>query len=260
MPVEPDADFGDAIARNAFDVWLDPEMIRRGWAVDRRQIARALVELLPDGSHHVRFNSEVTLLGRFVAQRIIAKGEVVTSDDVSGPLELRPELDSPNNGWFVYAVIGDDVFVAFDFRRNKSLASDLLELASRYLKAAGDVTSIGPEPAVDLLYSAAELSVQAQLMSEAQNVSPNRGHAVRGEWLKAEVALNNAPEAFDATLQRLRHERSAARYGEGQLSVDLGELQTLIEEVERMISHAVERTGVKSLGDFASSSKPSTSA
>lgn len=99
-------------------------------------------------------------------------------------------------------------------------------------------TAIGP--AVDCLYSAAELTVQAQMLSQAQLTKVHRD---RGEWLQANEDLANTPAGFSAVLQRLRAERAAGRYGDGAVTVSSEEMSVFAKTISDVITFARGRVG-----------------
>jgi hypothetical protein len=238
--------FSEAIIEQLFTNWVEPELRRRNLPIDRSKVHSVLVELSPLGGAVVRLNEEARFVGRAVAHRAISAGELVTGDDIGEIHDFWPEELDGNSGWLGYAVVGDVAILKFDFHYNKVETRELLALASEFHRAARLITVETPRPALDNLYSAAELAVQAMIRAEAQAVEPHKGHQTRGEWLQAEVELANAPQVFRDAYQRLRQERRNARYGETKPTVTAQDLDVLVDIVNQMIVHARVRAGLES--------------
>jgi hypothetical protein len=242
-------DFGDAVVEQMFTNWVEPELVRRGLPVDRSQVRSVLVELSPLDGAVVRLNEEARFIGRAVARRAIEAGEAVTADDIGEIDDFWPDELDGNSGWLGYVVVGDSAVLKFDFRYNKVETQELLELATEFCSAARATADAAPRPALDNLYSAAELAIQAMIRAGAQTVEPNKGHQTRGTWLEIEVQHGNVPQGFHDAYQRLRRERRNARYGEAEASVTAVDLDALIEIVDSMITHGRMRAGLGSLDE-----------
>jgi hypothetical protein len=234
--------FGEHLVENLFATWIDRELEQRATGLTRAHIYRAVVELPPSGGAPViRINEEVSLQARAVASSPIRKGEPVTADNISSLEAFWPVDVHPDSGWLAYVVVGESAHVAFDLRYNKQRNAELLGLADDYLDVVDAVREFALRPAIDNLLSAAELTVQAQMLSQAQET---KFHNVRDRWLRENERLGNAPEGFFSTLQRLRRERAAARYGDGVLGVTADELSALIVTVRSMVEHAADQIGL----------------
>ncbi|MCY1676843.1 hypothetical protein OVA06_19420 [Pseudarthrobacter sp. SL88] len=240
--LEAHPDFAANLLEQIFCLWVEPELERRGLPVDRSSIRKALVTFSPDQAQVpvVAINEEAELIGSIRATRDIQAGEPVTEDDVAEIEGLEPANIDPNNGWIAYAVLRGQGFIQFDLRYNKERASQVLGLASEYVTAAEACLKLSPRPAVDNLYSAAELSVHAQMFGTN---STTKQHWRRAKWLDAWAELKNVPANHPTILDQLHKERAAARYGDGQLSLTPDELLSMISHVREMISFAARRTG-----------------
>ncbi|MFG6501958.1 hypothetical protein [Microbacterium sp. P05] len=247
---EPAHNLGENLVETMFATWVDDDLEQRGDRLVREDVFRAVIELPPFGAPPiVRINDEVSLQARAIASTPIKKGESVTAENISGLESFWPVDVHANSGWFAYLVIGTKAYIAFDFRYNKQRNAELLGLADDYLDTVEATYERALRPAVDNLLSAAELSVQAQMLSQSQET---KFHNVRDKWLRDNERLGNAPEGFYATLLRLREERAAARYGDGSLSITPGEMPDLIAIVRTMVDHAVGRVGVVAVSDAIS--------
>lgn len=240
--IEANPDFAANLLEQIFSLWVEPEMERRGLPVDRSKIHKVLVTFSPDQAQVplVAINDEAELIGSIRATRDIQAGELVTEDDVAEIEGIKPANIDPNSGWIAYAVLRGQGFIHFDLRYNKERASQALKLASEYLTAAEACLKSSPRPAVDNLYSAAELSVQAQMFGTN---STTKQHWKRAKWLDEWAKLKNVPANHPTVLDQLHKERAAARYGDGELSMTPEELLSMISDVREMISFAVRRTG-----------------
>ncbi|WP_240745428.1 hypothetical protein [Microbacterium sp. K35] len=226
-------DLGASIITQMFDLWVDAELQRRG--ASRGDVFAALVELPPHGVPIVRINEEVVLAARASKDSGITSGTPVTSENIDSLEDVWPTNIGPDSGWTLFYLLGDAAQVAFDFRYNKGQANRLLDLARDYLLTSRTMVSTAIGPAVDSLYSAAELTVQVQMLSQAQRT---RVHQARGEWLQANEDLGNTPQGFSAVLQRLRAERAAARYGDGTVTVTSDEMTVFMDTIDEVIEFA----------------------
>lgn len=233
--------FGENIVEMMFTTWVDTELTRRGDGLTRADVRKAVIELPPFGATPiVRLNDDVSLQARAVASAI-AKGEAVTPDNISSLEAFWPVGIHADSGWLAYVVVGTSGYVAFDFRYNKQRNAELLGLADDYLETAEGYYERALRPAIDNLLSAAELTVQAQMLGQSERTT---FHNVRDKWLRDNERLGNAPDGFFALLRRLRSERAAARYGDGVVSISDDEMPELIAKVRTMIDHAAGRTGL----------------
>ncbi|MEZ3162250.1 hypothetical protein AB1K54_17200 [Microbacterium sp. BWT-B31] len=189
----------------------------------------------------MRLNDDVSLQARAVASAPIAKSEAVTPENISSLEAFWPVGIHADSGWLAYVVVGASGYVAFDFRYNKQRNAELLGLADDYLETAEGYYERALRPAIDNLLSAAELTVQAQMLGQSERTT---FHNVRDKWLRDNERLGNAPDGFFALLKRLRSERAAARYGDGVVSISDDEMPELIAKERTMIEHAVGRTGL----------------
>ncbi|MFZ4893320.1 hypothetical protein ACL9RL_02600 [Plantibacter sp. Mn2098] len=211
--------------------------------MSRSDVTRAVVELPPfSGNPIIRINDEASLQAKAVAATAIKKGDPVTPENIRDLESFWPVDVHPDSGWLAYVVVGDAAYIAFDLRYNKQRTAELLGLADDYLEVVEAVMNRALRPAVDNLLSAAELTVQAQMLAESQET---KFHHARDKWLRQDERMGNAPAGFFELLQRLRDERAAARYGDGHLSVSVDEMPALVARVRQMIAHAASRVGVE---------------
>lgn len=224
-----------------FELWIEPELSRRGLNLARDDIRKVVVELDPQVSGPiVRINDEAMLLARVTARRAIKAGQDVTEDDFDQVDNLRPAGLGENSGWICFAVVKGQQVVAFDFRYNRAHATSLIERARQFLSSSRRDAAAAPAVACDTAFSAAELAVQAQMLIQQQTT---KQHWARQEWIDAWTDNMNAPASHATTLRDLHRYRAAGRYADEDLDLPDGRLQELLEVVQLMVDYAHASVG-----------------
>ncbi|MBE7519269.1 MAG: HEPN domain-containing protein [Thermoflexaceae bacterium] len=245
-----DREMGEAIFRQAFDLWINPEIERRREAerIDKPlELRAAQIVIEPDGSGPaVRLNDEVR--GVFVASstRPIDTGEVVSESDTGESSELcLPEADG-NAGHITLLRHGDSWSVVFDFRYNGKRITATLAAAEEFLVTAKAALEDGRlRVAIDTLFSATELCARAMLLplpDERLLRSKKHGFIAsefnkRGRWSQ-DVA------AFTGLLNRLTELRPRARYTDADPGIgapEVADLLALAESLYRQAQREAER-------------------
>lgn len=227
-----DQDFAANIVNQIFDLWVGPDLERRGLTLTRADIRKVLVELDPDQPLRVLINDEAELVASFVAKRDIAEGEDVTLADVDELANLRPLTIGSNSGWICFVRFGNQEFVAFNFTYNRARAGALLDRAREFLAVAVHAGDGAPGVAIDNAHSAAELTVQAHMLVQQ---TETRNHRERREWLAGWARHRNAPQHHADVLWNLADLRKTARYGSGELQLKPGRLAKILTTVQEMI-------------------------
>jgi len=222
---------------HVFEIWIWPEVRRRSLPLSRADISKALVELQPGTAPRVLLNDEAELVAGFVANRPIAEGDDVTLGDIERITDLRPLSVGPDSGWLVFARLGSQELIAFDFRYNRARARETIKRAQEFLAIAKIASATIAAVALDLAFSAAELAVQSQMMSLQSEVSNHQGRAM---WLAHWARDGNTPRSHADLLYNLADLRSSARYGEGRLRLRPGRLPHILRAVEEMIRSVEE--------------------
>lgn len=236
-------EFGESAINQIFDIWVGPELGERGVQLSRESIRKVVVELEPGKAPRVLLNEEATISASFTAKRAIEPGEPVTADDIENLNDLRPDEVSPNSGWICFARIGQSEYVAFDFRYNRERALALLVRAGEFLTAARHAADEEfSNVAIDLAHSAAELTVQAQMLTQ-QNETNN--HYERRRWLSSWAEHDNSPRQHSDILWNLSDLREQARYGSDQVRLKPGRLLQILELVQDMIDLGSHRISHK---------------
>ena len=229
---------GERIHAQLFELWIEPELARRG-GLDRDEVRRAAV-LMTDPPT-VLLNDEVQVVASVRATRSIQAGEAVTESDFDEVRGAHPVGIDPNLGWILYVVVGAAAIVSFDLRANRATAEQMLVLASDHLAAANSELAAGrPGPSIDGALAAAELAVKAETLLLGQ--TGIRHHHERLEFWSNWVRLGNAPSHLSGTFARLTAERPAARYGDRPISMSAQDISAAILEVSEMIDLARARS------------------
>jgi hypothetical protein len=230
-------EMGGPLLEQIMELWLRPELERRGLDTRPEDVGRALVILKPGEEPEVLIDAEAAMIVRGKPTRPIAKGERVTEADLESIEALLPHDIDPDAGWIGFARFKGTYTIAFDFRRNKAKAQRIVDLASDYLAAAQLAAQDGRKgPAVDNLHSAAELTVVAQM--SLMYDKPPGGHGKRQYWFESWVEHGNAPSDHGRALRDLVKCRPPARYAGKPLRLTDAELGWLISQVSDMVEHA----------------------
>lgn len=238
--LDPELEFGANVLENVFVTWIEPELARRGLITDRSSVWAAVVELLPGGGSKTTLNDDAKIAAKATAAAGIAPGTPLTEDNVGSLERFQPAEVGADSGWIVYVVFAGAPYLAFDFRYNKSRVGELLHLADDYVATAQASYAAALRPAIDNLYSAAELTVQAQMLGQSEKT---KFHRVRAEWLKNAADLSNVPASHHDVLNRLHSQRAAARYADGPLQMTATDVAEALQAVTQMIDFARARTG-----------------
>ncbi|MFF0284273.1 hypothetical protein ACFYSW_28665 [Rhodococcus aetherivorans] len=232
--------FDNVVIGNMLEIFVAPELRRRGANVDPREIDRFLVELEPDGNVTVRLGEEARL-----------KGDLFKVQDGDGYYleNVAPQEGEvgPNSGWVAYLRAENGAgTLGFDFRRNLKRARGLIDKSEDYWRGA---VTLGREknisPAIDLLYSAAELSVQAMMALQSDH-DPN--HELRRKWLRRWAEARNSPASHSQVLDNLAQVRPTARYEAEDPKLKKGRFDQITAAVREMIDTARTYTGERSPG------------
>ena len=240
-PNPDSSDFSAALLEQIFQLWVEPAIAERGLGLTRSDVVKALVVMTPANVPHVCINDEVQLIARVRATRTIEEGEPATLADISGVESLWPANVDSNAGWITFARFGDEIMIAFDFRRNRQTATLLVDRATEFVEAAAHSLSLAHlGPAIENAFAAAELAVKAQMF--LIDDEPTTKHFERATWWTEWEKLGNAPAGAAQVLRQLYSERGASRYGDGPISMDFDQVQRALEAVRVTIAFARARS------------------
>ncbi|MFD9678707.1 MULTISPECIES: HEPN domain-containing protein [Rhodococcus] len=234
---EHSAQFDTIVISNMFEIFVAPEVRRRGLSIAPRSVDQFLAEL-PSGDRSV----EVRLGDEARMAVTLAKAEDgLQYLDRIEPMEGEVHSDS---GWVCYfrAENGAGI-LGFDFRRNLEQARKLLTKAEGFLAVAVSSGNDTLSPAIDLLYSSAELTVQALMLLQSDT---NQSHKHRREWLRRWTAAQNSPADHAQVLDNLASLRAPARYEPNEPKLKPGRFQRIVSTVQEMIDVAHGYAGNRS--------------
>lgn len=239
-----DRTMAERILAQILELWVRPALAARHEDVGRA-VGQAIVILPPDAAPIVQLDNEAQWVAKVRSTRAIAKGDPVTDEDFSEVVAIRPAGIDPNAGWIGFASMGlHGVVVAFDFRRNRQRAAELLSRAQEFDHVAKLAFADGKHgPAFENAFAAAELCVVAELSLMPH--SSTRSHRERVERWRSWSALGNVPSTHAEALARLAQTRAAARYGEGSIAGAEAEAEELLLIVHEMIRHAAQVIGAE---------------
>ncbi|HEY8082692.1 MAG TPA: HEPN domain-containing protein [Solirubrobacterales bacterium] len=239
-PDMPTPEFSASLLDQVFRLWIEPAIAENGAELVRSDVVKALVVMAPLDAPTVYLNDDAGLIAHARAARSIDAGQEVTLDDISSIEGLVPSDIDPNAAWVALAKIGEEIVVAFDFRRNRQTATSLLQRATEFVAAAE--SSLEREylgPAIENGFAAAELTVKAEMFLIDDR--PTQIHHERVTWWSEWEKLGNAPPGAAEVLQRLYVERGASRYGDGPISMSAEDVHIALDSVAAMIDLAKKR-------------------
>lgn len=235
--VDSEPDSSAALLEQTFDLWVEPELQRRGVDMGRDGVRKALVIMAPGRRVEILINDEAELVAHVRATRPIEAGEPITSRDFDKVEGISPFEVDPDAGWICFARVGQQVIIAFDFRRNRARAGRLVERAQEFARTARLAHANGLlGPSIEAAYGAAELAVVGQMLLIDDD--PPRDHPKRKRWFAGWTELGNAPQAHSRALTALAKRRRAARYAETAINMNAEKLREVLDVVDEMVEHA----------------------
>lgn len=244
---EPGDDFSANVIANIFEVFITPEVERRGGYETLGPLRKALVVFPPQGRNVVLLNDEAEVVATVRATRAIERGEEITTDDFDLIQDLRPGEVDEEAGWIVLAAVpGGGWMAAFDFRRNRGRGRRFLALADDYMATAREAQKAKRfGPSLDAAHTAAELAVTAMMYLFEDNplAGKRNRHGKREGWLRSFAKHGNIPDELHGAMASLGRLRSSARYGEPELEISDVDHASLLDAVEALLEHARQRVG-----------------
>jgi HEPN domain-containing protein len=232
-------ELGPALLDQLFRLWVEPAIAERGLGITRAEVRKALVVVPTAGPLTVLINDEVELLAQVEVGRSLEPGEDISLSDIIDVHTLSPANVDPNAGWIAMVDLGGGPIVAFDLRRNREIASLLVERAAEFGAAAvNSLTNGHLGPAIENGFAAVELAVKAQMLLLPGK--PTNTHWQRVTWWNEWEKLGNAPTGSAQVLQRLYSERGAARYGDRPISMPAEDVHRALDGVTEIIERARE--------------------
>jgi HEPN domain-containing protein len=234
MTDDKTTEFADNISRQVFDLWINPEIERRKKTGNLPQpiCAAQVIFTIDGGPPTVRLNSEVRAAIKIKDDGKYPIGHklVVTDTIVIDSIDLT---DVDANAGHITVVFGsENIFVAWDARYNAGIATELVEKAGAFIETAKLALDGGHlDPAIDNLFSAAELVSKAELIAFNKRVLDTKQHDVIKSEINKWRKLGNVPDNFVDAYNHLDQARSSARYGKGTHSISNVECRQYLEAV-----------------------------
>jgi hypothetical protein len=246
--------FDQETAGNLFnhvmEIWVNPEIERRkrenaipkDYEIDRIQVI-----VKPNDVPSVRFNEEVKIIAiaRFkpgVKKNII--GEPVHYDEIKQIIKLEmTEDDDPNYGHLTMVLFQKGWMIGFDFRTNKKLAHDRYTVGIDFLRAAEILLEkYLLRPFVDVLFSAVELFVTAQLfvMAEQKYIVKPR-HPSTSLKYNQFINLGNYKSDFKELFNKLNGLRDKARYLKGEPNLSVETAKIMLQTAQELSDYTKKR-------------------
>lgn len=241
--------------KNAFDLWINPEVEKRqaaGSVETPMRLDAAQVIFPPEGGHIVRLNEEVRGIAYTKTTRAVEKGDPVFLSDWVGLESFDVAEEDLDNGHFTILLVEDRWFCTFNFLRRRAYCATLLEKALQFLQAAKFAQSSNLNaPAVDNLFSAAELASKVFLLLNSSIKMDVKSHGPIHSGINRERKLNNVSSAFVDLFNSLGQWRQSARYNAGALEDmyltedDFELVGSVIDDYQHRCRIATPKTQVK---------------
>lgn len=245
--------FEQNLLKNLMETWIVPSIEGRQEKGElERPIALKMAQIIfkADGGRPVvRINNEVR--GRAIVKipddanrTATAAGDPVNWKDIEGIQGFELSEEEMNYGHATLILVSDKWFISFNFIYNKSLSKRHLEAAVEFLEAARESLSKRHFSAcIDNLHSASELAAKAYLMGQPdKQLMKSKSHGVIHKKINFERKLGNVNETHVDAINRLKNLRAPARYLQGDLNLEKGDIEMMINEVSAFISDVSQRS------------------
>lgn len=210
-------EIGQKVFQQVIDFWINPEIERRKKLGIIKDIILSKIQIvfsLEKGFTKVRFNDEVKAIAEVKANKRIAKGEIVTEDDVDAIKNIKLTNDDRNCAHITLLKFRNNWIIAFDARYHQKLRADYIEASKEFYNSAMDNFEKGRLRAFyDNAFSSAELCVISILLSWLKkDIIDNKKHHQRYSIFKNFTDLGNGKLVYSAVLKELSGIRKSARY------------------------------------------------
>lgn len=242
--VEKNEGYGRAI-NQVFDLYIRPYFKDRGHRFEWEKFRTAIIELFDDERRpRIRTGTDVPIEIVFDPQkRTVSPADVGKSTSI----DLREikkiswhegVLDNNSAKVLVMRFNKDWWILNFDFRYNQGTARQKLKRAQEFLSSCKTLArkrELSPHTLLYLLWSAAELIIDAKLSLHAQRT--RRNHRERQEKLKSQLGAAIFSPEFSTTFLSLSQVKNGARYGDVNYSkkYDRKSVRSMISTIEKEI-------------------------
>lgn len=192
-----------------------------------------------------RINSEIRAIASVKLGKGISKnkGDPILANEVEGLDKIKlTDEENPDCGHATPIRIGNTWVIAFDFRYNKGLAQEHINVAKQFYESAEFAFTHKNRSSLDNLSSAAELVAKTVLLliPDQKFMKKTTHGGIQLRFNKFADLGNVEPKCREA-LNKLIGLRARARYLQGDVSISDEEIQGLLENVKKMIADASER-------------------
>jgi hypothetical protein len=236
-------DTGPALLRQAFELWINPEINRRqaeGKLTDGIDLFTAQIVFHIDLPVEIRLNHEVKAQAQMQLSRSFRPGDPITIGDVEEIVSVDLTDDDANSAHITLIRTGPEIWmVAFNAQYNRGRARALISIASEYIQLARYALSKGfYRGFVDTLFSAVELSAKARLiLIPNPHTLLSRSHKyIVTQFNMIGGKLRNAPQPHVTLVNKLSAMRAPAKYSIEPFFIEPGEAEILLQDGEEMIS------------------------
>lgn len=247
-------DLNEEIGKKSFDQFMNlfvlPEVQKRqssGSIPTPYDLKAAQIIFSSDGQPaSVRLNSEVKAKAKIKLKKDIRKqkGEVIYQHEIDGFENIiLTEQDDADSGHVTMLRIENQWIMTFDFIYNKGLSRKYVDVAQEFLSVA----QIAFEkkfwhPFTDNLFSAAELSARALLLSIPDpKFKKKTSHADLSHRYNWFADLGNVKPEHRTIFNKLAGWRSNARYLKGTFLKNKDEAEQLLAAVQDMVTVSFDR-------------------
>jgi hypothetical protein len=169
MQEDMSQEMGEALMRQAFEVWINPEVERRrqkGALSTQIELVAAQIVFHSERPVEIRLNDEVRAKAQVRLNRSVEKGEAVRVEDLADILNVELTGEDVNSAHTTLIRTEPDRWVVtFNAQYNRQRAKVLASAADQYIQMAELALGNGFYRAfVDNLHSALELAAKAQLI------------------------------------------------------------------------------------------------
>lgn len=207
------------------------------------KVARAIF-CLGNKEPIIQINDEIGIIEIKLKDGISKKaGEPITDIDIDWGAGLNLPPEYANCGHMTVFIIGNRIYLSFDFRYNKAVSRNIIATAKQFNDTASDALSKkNYSPFIDNLFSASELAakciVLASLATERKMLDNHS--RIQEEFTKLADYVN-IQEDLKKAFHKLRAERVPARYLKGMdcmYEIDEKDAQSLLQRVKQLIDKA----------------------
>jgi hypothetical protein len=172
------------------------------------------------GGRIVRLNNEIRGRPYLRTDRSVEKGEEIKLGDFANLEYFDLEDDELDSGHFTMFFTGSGWILSFDFRSGRHKCAALIEKALTFLAATRMSVEKGlAEPAIDSLFTAAELVAKTRLILDHEKADAWTSHKATATRINLMARMGNISGAFRDLFNRLSKDRNPAKYATGYEAV-----------------------------------------